>query len=157
MLYSLHAAQLRPPLVLCPLMKELSLVLFISCAVDGDHFIAARSLRLSDAQSLSHRPMGHSFSTCFVLTAIVYFTSASRHFTALVSTFYCLHLFKDGLRRGLWLWPIGTSTPISFPSYFMILLALPHSLLFLIHGFSLRRKSGDYSSRPLDEDAWSEV
>ena len=138
-------------------MKELFLVLLVSCAVDSDHFIAARSLRLSDAQSLLSRPMGHSFSTCLLLTAAVYFFSASRYLTAIVFTFYSLHLLKDGLRRGLWLWPIGTTAPLSLSAYFVILSALPHCLLFLNHGGSLRRMNCEFSSRPLDEDAWSEV
>lgn len=105
----------------------------LGSAVDADHFLAARSLSLSRATSRSRRPPAHSallLAACVAVTALCQpwlarwlrrrvpraygpsVTSAASHLPALVLAAWGAHLLRDAARRGVWLWPLGSTAPL---------------------------------------------
>ena len=106
--------------------------------LDLDHFVSARSLSLSAATHLSHRPLGHAVP---VALAAAFATGAlfrSRRAGAVVAAAFMSHQLRDATRRGLWwctpcvrtaasaYWSIDYSTPpIPYWLYICILLLLP--------------------------------
>lgn len=107
----------------------------IAVAVDADHFIAARSLRLRDALSLTSRPFGHSLGALFgavLLTALAArFNIVPSWSPALVALSYISHLIHDAVKRGFLLAPLpGGSTPLlPYVLYVLALAAAPALLL----------------------------
>jgi hypothetical protein len=89
----------------------------IAVAVDIDHFIAARSLRLRDALSLTARPFGHAIGAPFVGVA---FTALAARVgiiptwaPILVALSWLSHLTHDAVKRGFLLTPFFSgSTPL---------------------------------------------
>jgi hypothetical protein len=101
---------------------ELLLSLICGSAVDVDHFLAAGSLTLSGATSLSTRPFGHCLmvgavisvaagmltnvcASCATSTSVVRArrsTGTGCRIGILVFTAYLVHLLRDSTRRGLW-------------------------------------------------------
>jgi hypothetical protein len=54
---------------------EILLSMFVGCAVDLDHFIAAGSFSLEGATHLNFRPWGHCVASCLLITVIVWVTT----------------------------------------------------------------------------------
>lgn len=102
----------------------------MSCAVDVDHFLAARSFKLNDALNLSHRPPFHN-------TLLLALVSTGVHFIAWISgsvqwqryswlfvVAWLSHHIRDACRRGLWLGDLG-SVPYPYWLYIVSVLVLP--------------------------------
>ena len=100
-----------------------------SVALDGDHFLAAGSLRLSAALSLPGRPFGHSL--LFVLAASAALRAGGSACGlppwawAVCAVAWCSHLLRDALRRGLWLWPLPHTQPLPMLLYLAACAAVP--------------------------------
>lgn len=97
--------------------------------VDIDHFISAKSLSVFDATHLSSRPFGHSVAFVLLVSSLVYFFCGTNKDirTCLVFTSLMAHQLRDAVRRGLWLWPFGSTSPIA--TYLVFLLYISISLL----------------------------
>jgi hypothetical protein len=89
----------------------------VACALDADHFLAARSLRLVDATRLPTRPFGHAVA--FVAASSLAAAVLTPHpaYGLLLAAAWGSHQLRDALRRGLWLWPAGSTPPLSLPTY----------------------------------------
>lgn len=102
----------------------------IACAVDIDHFIAAKSFKLQDALQLNHRPFLHTMTVVFIVVPILQVWLAQNNYflrslpyvfaVAVIS-----HHLRDGNRRGLWFWPLGSTPPVPYWIYICCTVALP--------------------------------
>jgi len=111
-------------MLLCGLMASL---------IDVDHFIAASSFKLKDAVHLPNRPFLHNSSLILLIVPFIIFPLYNRYnhrvlewsqlslvaFTALTT-----HHLRDGKRRGLWIWPFGSTPPLDFDYLYILLIAL---------------------------------
>ena len=103
----------------------------ISSLTDVDHFIQAMSTSLLDATSLPTRPFMHCSSLALVIVVVILLSSLilgvwwlhSLSFIALVA--WTTHHLRDGLRRGIWFWPLGSTKAIDYKLYLLCILLLP--------------------------------
>ncbi|KAK7864011.1 hypothetical protein R5R35_000117 [Gryllus longicercus] len=108
---------------------------FLSSLIDIDHFIAARSVKLTDALNLTSRPFLHCSSVVFLLCVI--FISVSSVFNLKeITTFgwilfaaFVSHHIRDATRRGLWIWPFGSTAPIPYNIYIILTMLFPFVLI----------------------------
>ncbi|KAI4492092.1 hypothetical protein M0802_010100 [Mischocyttarus mexicanus] len=111
---------------------------FLSSFIDVDHFLAARSWKLSDVISLNKRPFLHCTTIPILLWFIlivnsIIFNSQSLNESAwIISTSFLSHHIRDGTRRGLWFCPFGSTQPIPYYIYIIISMALPYILYRLM-------------------------
>eukprot|EP00981_Chlorochromonas_danica_P011116 scaffold3756_cov180-Ochromonas_danica.AAC.8 len=92
--------------------QEIVVAGVLGCVVDVDHFLAARSLSLYNATHLPARPFGHAVLFILLITLLIYGITSSRGYAAMVFCSLTCHQLRDGLRRGLWLWPLGSTSPL---------------------------------------------
>lgn len=102
----------------------------ISCLLDLDHFIAAGSVLLDGAMSLSKRPFGHSVT--FIVAAVAILAAITRcflpragHLWLLVLVAWLTHQLRDATRRGLWFWPLGSTPPVPYALYLFLIAVSP--------------------------------
>ncbi|XP_015585715.1 transmembrane protein 267 [Cephus cinctus] len=107
----------------------------VSSLIDLDHFLSARSWRLSDATRLDKRPFLHCSTVpifaWLVLIAISKMTSRPNlinHAWILLAAFFSHHI-RDASRKGMWFYPFGSTPPIPYYFYIFISMTLP----FVIH------------------------
>ena len=96
-----------------PRTIEILSSLIIGSLVDSDHFVSAGSLSLFSATHLQSRPYGHCLLFTVVSSILVFNISRRLRFGMLVFTSQFVHLLRDSVRRGLWLWP-QISVPIGW-------------------------------------------
>lgn len=95
------------------------------CAVDVDHFLAARSLNIENATSLKTRPFLHCSSVVLAsLSAVALLGKllglAQVYKVALIALVaVASHHLRDSIRRGLWLWPFGSTSPLKLYVYYI--------------------------------------
>jgi len=103
----------------------------IACSLDVDHFVAAKSLKLQDALHLQNRPFLHSTTVVFIVVPMLevflaqnipYLQSLPYLFAVAIIS----HHLRDGHRRGLWFWPIGSTPAIPYWLYVVYIVALPY-------------------------------
>eukprot|EP01041_Mallomonas_annulata_P003742 gene3741-7427_t len=103
--------------------------ILISCLagslLDADHFISAKSLSLYSATHLLKRPFGHAVLFPFTISLGIGLILRSRRMGILLFSGLMSHLLRDGIRRGMWLWPMGSTTPIPYPFYLLCLFIWP--------------------------------
>ena len=117
----------------------------LASALDADHFLAAGSTQLADATKLGSRPWGHA--ALFVLAA----AAAAAHVfppgaSLMIVTSWGSHQLRDAQRRGLWLWPVGSTPPL--PPY-LYTTALALAPIAIVAGFTrlrVRKVSTDAGS-----------
>eukprot|EP00730_Choanoeca_flexa_P009620 TRINITY_DN1268_c0_g1_i1.p1 TRINITY_DN1268_c0_g1~~TRINITY_DN1268_c0_g1_i1.p1 ORF type:complete len:222 (+),score=29.14 TRINITY_DN1268_c0_g1_i1:93-668(+) len=105
-----------------------------SCILDADHFLAAGALSLKKATSLSQRPWLHSLPLAMalglclsLLCGLIHRRTTAILVATLWTTAVLTHQVRDGFRRGVWLWPVSsTSLSISYAGYmWFVLLVWP--------------------------------
>lgn len=134
-------------------LTESAAAYLLASAMDADHFLAAASLRLTAATSLSSRPFAHAVAFVAVSAAAGGVAAAhvprvagwlsdgaSRARTqpsarrrcplgwraaALVACALGTHQLRDAHRRGLWLWPFGSTAPLPYVVYVGATACLP--------------------------------
>lgn len=127
MVRSYNGALLTERLVL----MESFICLVVSCLIDVDHFIQANSFSILDATSLPRRPFFHCSTVLIFISLLIFATSLYFNIWWMHTlSFICLtgwscHHLRDGLRRGLWLCPFGSTNAISYKLYLFILLLQP--------------------------------
>ncbi|CAN7989267.1 unnamed protein product [Ixodes hexagonus] len=105
-------------------VRESILCGLIASAVDIDHFLAAASLKIEDATSLRSRPFLHCTSIVMVTILTVMLVARLTgqlqlyHLTLMASVAVTSHHLRDSLRRGLWLWPYGSTPPVKIGFYY---------------------------------------
>ena len=95
-----------------------------ACALDADHFAAARSLSLEDASALSGRPPGHAVLFIVLVCMAVVAATRLRAHALLLLVAWGTHQLRDALRRGLWLWPLGSTPKLPLQIYALTCAAL---------------------------------
>ncbi|KAJ7393776.1 hypothetical protein OS493_003435 [Desmophyllum pertusum] len=103
---------------------------FIACAIDVDHFIAAKSFNLQDALHLNKRPFLHATTIVIIVVPILQVWIAQniyflRSLPYLFAVAVISHHLRDGNRRGLWFWPLGSTPPLPYWMYITCTVALP--------------------------------
>lgn len=93
--------------------------------LDVDHFLAAASLRLNDAMTLSTRPFGHAVLFVVTSVAIVRAVLPSSDAWLLLAVAWGSHHLRDSIKRGLWLAPFGSTPRVPYPLYCALMAALP--------------------------------
>jgi len=89
-------------------------------------------LCLQDARQLSSRPPLHCTSIILavfglmLLLAHVFQWPSFHHFTWILVAAVVSHHLRDATRRGLWLYPFGSSPPIPYAGYLVGCMLLPH-------------------------------
>lgn len=87
---------------------------------------------LQDARQLSSRPPMHCTSIILagfglmLLLAHVFQWPSLHHFTWILVAAVVSHHLRDSTRRGLWLYPFGSSPPIPYTGYLVGCILLPH-------------------------------
>ncbi|XP_057296782.1 transmembrane protein 267-like isoform X2 [Hydractinia symbiolongicarpus] len=91
-----------------------------ACCIDVDHFLHAGSLKLQDAVHLSSRPPFHNSSIFLILFLLLLLQNFYLKLNSMFSTFLLIiitafvsHHLRDGNRRGLWFWPLGSTRALS--------------------------------------------
>lgn len=107
--------------------------------IDLDHFITARSLRLSDAMSLGvRRPPLHATSLLLgvicplLVTGKIIKSDILIRLSLLILVAVGSHHIRDAVRRGLWFPPFGSTPPIPHIAYLASIGLLPHLVALLI-------------------------
>jgi hypothetical protein len=99
--------------------------------LDVDHFIAAGALSLAGATHLQGRPFGHAVTFIILVALLVARWSRKcqarrrRHRVCFVVVAWLSHQLRDGMRRGLWFWPFGSSPPLNYLLYLLMEESLP--------------------------------
>lgn len=123
--------------------REILCAGFISSAIDLDHFIAARSIRLFDAVHLTLRPFTHGlpFAVFFIFTSWLYCSRNDRLERACFLTSTVIgHLLRDSSRRGILFWGKVSTAPLPTPLVLALFAVLMVSLKIIIENHhSLRQ------------------
>lgn len=110
----------------------------IASLIDLDHFIAARSLSLQDAVHLNRRPPFHSTSLLilvfftFYISAKVFNSHVLNQMSWIILVAGGSHHLRDGVRRGLWFPPLGSTPPLQPVIYLGSLAFFPHIIALLM-------------------------
>ncbi|TRY54420.1 hypothetical protein DNTS_023691 [Danionella cerebrum] len=119
---------------------EVVLAGFLASIIDLDHFYMAGSWSLTKAVSLPRRPPLHCSSLIpvlsFSLRLIMWFCRLKDSWCSLPWMLFISlssHHIRDGVRRGLWLWPFGNTAPISYWLYLSVTATLPHLCSVLMY------------------------
>jgi len=108
----------------------------VACLLDLDHFIAARSVRLHAAMRLSQRPFGHSVLFVVALCTLLYLARPARQWALVVAIALGTHQLRDAIRRGLWLWPFGSTYKLPYWGY-LALMGLAPLLVMIVRSGAL--------------------
>ena len=125
--------------------NEILAVAFLSSIIDIDHFISAKSLKLSNAISLANRPFLHNSLTLFLANILffvllsVFNSSKKLNWSLILFIAWFSHHIRDANRRGMWFGSIYTTKPIKDEWYLTIILIVPLALrhLYQNDGFIL--------------------
>ncbi|XP_015183827.1 PREDICTED: transmembrane protein C5orf28 [Polistes dominula] len=110
----------------------------LSSFIDIDHFLTARSWKLSDAITLNKRPFLHCTTipillwVILILNSIIFNCPKLNESAWIISASFLSHHIRDGTRRGLWFCPFGSTQPIPYYIYISISMALPYILYWLM-------------------------
>ncbi|XP_013775206.1 transmembrane protein 267-like [Limulus polyphemus] len=135
------------------LLAEALLCGLIACVVDLDHFMMAKSFRLKDALNLGSRPPFHCTSVLFlasffiVIFAIILKISWLVKLGLLFTVAVLSHHLRDSVRRGLWLWPLGSTRPLAYWLYCILLVSLPLLVQILIRCIDSWQQTSPKSSK----------
>ncbi|KAF9818379.1 hypothetical protein SFRURICE_017801 [Spodoptera frugiperda] len=105
---------------------------FFSSIIDIDHVFVAKSIFLKDMVNLKHRGIFHCTTFWLALTALLLLYSYIKKrievymFSFMIVIAYITHHLRDGTRRGIWLYPLGSTPPIDKRLYYFILGTFPH-------------------------------
>uniref|UniRef100_A0A023GD69 Transmembrane protein 267 n=1 Tax=Amblyomma triste TaxID=251400 RepID=A0A023GD69_AMBTT len=122
------------------------------CAVDVDHFLAARSLKIEDATNLETRPFLHCSSAVLASLSLValmgkVYGSVQIYKVALIALVaVASHHLRDSIRRGLWLWPFGSTGPLKLYTYYA---GLTFTVLIVVAAVKLTPVQKDIAAIPL--------
>ncbi|GMF28706.1 unnamed protein product [Phytophthora fragariaefolia] len=102
--------------------------------LDVDHFVAAGALSLAGATHLNGRPFGHAVTFIVVVALLVNRSSKSaqarkrRYRVCFIVVAWFSHQLRDGMRHGLWFWPLGSTPPLNYFLYVAMEEGLPFAM-----------------------------
>ncbi|XP_059616150.1 transmembrane protein 267 [Phlebotomus argentipes] len=110
----------------------------VASAIDVDHFLEAKSLKLVDALNLPSRPFLHCSTIPLLILILILITT--RYFKSLSACLWLCVIFlafashhvRDSIRRGLWFCPLGSTQPTPYTLYLLTTALLPQIVILLI-------------------------
>lgn len=102
--------------------------------LDVDHFVAAASLRMRDAMSLSARPFGHAVSFVVLCVALLKALRPASDAWVLLAVAWGTHHLRDAVKRGLWLAPFGHTPRVPYAAYVAAMALLPLATHLMLSG-----------------------
>ncbi|XP_063981424.1 transmembrane protein 267 [Diachasmimorpha longicaudata] len=129
---------------------DIALCALISSLIDADHFIQAKSWKLSDAIRLTKRPFLHSTTVPIILWTLMLLTSKvsnnlrMEHCSWIILMSFLSHHIRDATRRGLWFAPFGSTRPIPYNIYNAVIILLPYIFYYLMTRKIFARKIPGY-------------
>jgi len=116
-----------------PGIFEVLICACLASVIDIDHFIAAKSMSLNDAMHLTKRPLFHSTSLLLLVWIMLLLISTLTRWNLIRFSWIFLtaglsHHLRDGIRRGLWFYPFGSTNPLPYWSYILATAMLPHAI-----------------------------
>ncbi|XP_026480292.1 transmembrane protein 267 [Ctenocephalides felis] len=119
---------------LAVVLFEFMLCAALSSIIDVDHFIMAHSSSLYDATHLMSRPYFHC-STILLVPVVIYLLSLfgrvewmhTVSWMIFVSIF--THHIRDSIRRGMWFCPFGSTEPVPYWLYVVVLALVPSVII----------------------------
>lgn len=132
--------------------EEAAVVWLMSAAVDGDHFIAARSLDMYHATHLATREglVFHNPFTTIALVLLAHFYGLRPRLAAIIAIAMGSHVLRDATRTGLLLFPVGMSPPVPYIMFIAIMCFVPYAASKYLRR-SFQDKGFPVSLRPDDE------
>ncbi|XP_075885184.1 transmembrane protein 267 [Nelusetta ayraudi] len=119
---------------------EVLLAGLLASIIDLDHFYMAGSLSLKAATSLPQRPPLHCSSLlpvlCVSLRLLMWLCRLKDSWCSLPWMLFvsgATHHVRDGVRRGLWVWPLGGTAPLPYWLYVSTTATLPHLCSVLMY------------------------
>mmetsp|Transcript_30990 Transcript_30990/g.44527 ORF Transcript_30990/g.44527 Transcript_30990/m.44527 type:complete len:230 (+) Transcript_30990:61-750(+) len=108
--------------------------LMIGSLLDLDHIIYAQSFSYYIMTHLPSRPFGHSIVFCIVLSIISFLVMRCPRAGVLTFSAIFSHQLRDSVRRGLWLWPWGSTPklPIEYVSVGFAVLPIVNLIAILL-------------------------
>uniref|UniRef100_A0A7G3AFZ1 Transmembrane protein 267 n=1 Tax=Lutzomyia longipalpis TaxID=7200 RepID=A0A7G3AFZ1_LUTLO len=128
----------RERLTTCEAHSMLLVAYLVASGIDADHFLEARSFKLTDALNLPKRPFLHCSTIPLVIFTLLLMTlkfSKSLIACLWLSVFFlafATHHLRDSIRRGHWFYPLGSVNPTPYPIYLIGSILLPHFMVYLI-------------------------
>ncbi|XP_011683785.2 transmembrane protein 267 isoform X1 [Strongylocentrotus purpuratus] len=122
-----------------PFLWEILLCGVLSSLVDLDHFAAAGTVKLQNALSLKSRPPCHATTLipviCLFLLLIVrlFKLQRIRRLPLILFVAWFSHHIRDAARRGLWLWPWGSTSPLPYWLYITLIVVIPYLVISLMN------------------------
>ena len=110
-------------------MKKKSLKVLV-CSSDLITIINKQCFFFQEARQLKNRPFLHSTTVVFIVVPILQVWLAQnvsylRSLPYLFAVAVISHHLRDGHRRGLWFWPLGSTPPLPYWVYITCVMALP--------------------------------
>uniref|UniRef100_A0A0A9Y8C5 Transmembrane protein 267 n=1 Tax=Lygus hesperus TaxID=30085 RepID=A0A0A9Y8C5_LYGHE len=112
-------------------LLDIGLCGIIASVIDLDHFYAAKSFSLTAATSLDRRPPLHCTSLWLIVLSLALISSVVLKaewlwtLASMIGVAVFSHHIRDATRRGIWLWPVGSTPPIPYFGYILLLTILP--------------------------------
>ncbi len=97
----------------CTLKREVLMSVVCGGVLDIDHFLASRKFSYFAATHLTTRPFGHAVGFPLLCGLLVFLVFRNLRGSLLVASSLMVHLLRDGIRRGLWFWPFGSTPRLS--------------------------------------------
>lgn len=111
----------------------------LGCVLDADHFIPwlGGKPSVDGAMRLGQRPAGHAVLAIVVSAAVAAMLWRRTPLWALFLVAWGTHQVRDSLRRGLWLWPYGSTRAVPLRAYVAVVALLPllMAALLLLCGY----------------------
>ncbi|KAK2179890.1 hypothetical protein NP493_465g00003 [Ridgeia piscesae] len=130
-------------------LMEVFLSGVLGMVIDIDHFIAAGSLSLNAATSLTKRPFLHNSSLILIIFMLLYSLQQCRQFSGILASVpwifllaWTSHHMRDGIRHGLWFAPFGSTQVIPKWLYIGVISLCPLLLKAVV---MLRWSDSDHS------------
>ncbi|KAF5270415.1 hypothetical protein FQR65_LT05603 [Abscondita terminalis] len=120
--------------------------MILASCIDLDHFVAARSFYLKDATNIKNRPPLHcttlplSLTIVLLLFAYIQRSNWLIRLSLIIFTAFISHHTRDAVRRGFWLYPWGSTKPISYLTYISLTVIFPY-IISTFMNYMLNQKS----------------
>ncbi|XP_031631048.1 transmembrane protein 267 [Contarinia nasturtii] len=120
-----------------PEIERISLIvmtMFASSFIDVDHFLVAKSFKLSRAVAIDRRPFLHYATIPLILLILMiplynYFNSPRLNvWLVMIVCAFLTHHTRDATRRGFTFWPFGTTKPLPYIAYIVCIMIIPFIL-----------------------------
>lgn len=138
---------------------QICIAYVLGCALDVDHFIPALGGQpsLDGAMRLGQRPAGHAVLAVIIASGLAAALWRRTPLWALVFVAWGTHQLRDSIRRGLWLWPSGSTRAVPFRLYVLSVAILPLLMAVILLCSGYGSPVGAFTSRSSSSSSWRAV